>query len=337
MEAARNRRDRQAFVHPAGEPFMTLIDPGFYNSTSAMVRCLWQGGTVVLDHGFQTFADLLRTVRERGVRFLQMTPGHLFALVEALPDGPPALPDLRVLRISSAALPPRVLDLARRRLADCVHLTYGTNEAGTLAVATPDVLADEAASVGRTLDGIQFEIVDGEDRPVAPGRAGFVRVRGPGVMDAYLGDDAATARHCRGGWFHPGDVAVRGPGGLVFLKGRSDRTMNIGGVLTAAEEIEALVLAHPAVAEAAVVPIASERYQVMPAIAVVLRHPVALAELGAHLRASPRSFPFIVTVVAALPRTPIGKIDYPATARLISEAGKAQAAPSAGNSGRSRS
>ncbi len=338
MEVARNRRDRQCFRHRVGEPYMTLIETGFYNSTSAIVRCLGQGGTVVLDHDFASIAALLECVRARRVRFLQMTPSHLFAVVEALPDGQPALPDLRVLRVSSAALPPRILDLARRRLADRVHVTYGTNEAGTLAVATPDMLARDPAIVGRPLAGIEFEIVDAADHPVPAGHAGFVRVRGPGVMDGYLGDEAATRRHCRDGWFHPGDLAARDADGLVRLRGRADRTMNIGGVLTAAEEIEAVLATHPAVADAAVAAVASERFQVVPSIAVVLRRPVPVSDLVAHVRRSMHAFPLALTVVPALPRNPMGKIDYPAVARLLAERAAApQADASAGNSGRSRS
>lgn len=338
MEIARTHRDRQAFQHHPGERFLTLIEAGFYNSTSAMVRCLAQGGTVVLDHAFRSIGDLIDTTRRHGVRFLQMTPSHLFALVEVLPDGAPALPELRVLRISSAALPRRMHDLARRRLADCVHLTYGTNEAGTLAVAGPDLLAREPATVGQPLDGIAFEVVDGEDRPAAAGQPGFVRVRGPGVMPAYLDDPEATWQHCRNGWFYPGDIATRSAEGLVHLKGRSDRVLNIGGVLTGAEEIEALLASHPCVAEAAVVPLPSERFDVVPAIAVVLRGPVPLSELAAQVRASLRGFPVAIVPVPALPRNPMGKTDYPALTRMVAcLAAGDQAEASSGNSDRSRS
>ncbi len=317
MEIARNARDRQCFAHGPGEPYLTLIGPGFYNSTSAIVRCLAQGGTAILPQGLRTQDELLETVERNHVGFLQLTPSHLFKLVEALPDGRLRLPGLRVLRVSSAALPARILELTRRRLTPAVHLTYGTNEAGTLAVATPTLLARHPATAGRPLAGVEMELVGPDGRPVDAGQAGVVRVRGPGVMDAYRGDDAATRLHCRDGWFHPGDFAMRDREGLLFLKGRSDRLMNIGGVLTAAEEIEAVMLAHPAVAEAAVVPVSSERFQVIPAVVVVLREPVGMQVLADHARQTLRGYPIRLFQTPALPRNAIGKVDYPRVARVI--------------------
>ncbi|MGE0718791.1 MAG: class I adenylate-forming enzyme family protein [Alphaproteobacteria bacterium] len=316
MEIARNARDMQAFRHGDGEPWLTLIGPGFYNSTSAMIRCLAQGGTVVLDRSFRSVEGLIDTVERHDVGFLQLTPSHLFALVGALPEAGPRLPHLRVLRVSSAALPAATLAATRARLTDRVHLTYGTNEAGTIAVAGPEALAAEPAGVGRPLAGIDLELVGPDDRPVGPGETGMVRVRGPGVMAAYVGDPEATWRHCRDGWFLPGDLAVRAADGALRLKGRADRTMNIGGVLTAAEEIEAVMATHPAVVEAAVVPIPSERYQTVPMIVVVLRGQVDLEVLRDHVRGAFRGFPIALMRADALPRNAMGKIDYVRVAGL---------------------
>lgn len=169
MELARNRRDRQHFQHRPGEPYLTLIGPGFYNSTSSTIRCLGHGGTVVLGRPFRTLGEVLGTIERHRVAFLQLTPSHLHQIVHALPDGPPRLPGLRVLRVSSAALPARTLELTRRRLTPAVHLTYGTNEAGTLAVATPDLLARHPGTVGRWLADIE---IDWSGRTITRSRTG---------------------------------------------------------------------------------------------------------------------------------------------------------------------
>lgn len=317
IEIARMARDRQIFSHPPGEPFLTLIGPGFYNSASATLRCLAQGGAVVLAANRGTAGSLVAMVERHRIGFLQMTPSHLHALVEALPAGGLALPQLRVLRVSSAALPARILDLARSRLTRNVHLTYGTNEAGTLAVATPAMLARHPGTVGPPLQGIEVELRRADGGRAGPGEAGEIRVRGPGVIDRYLDDPEATRRHCREGWFHPGDRAIRDDQGWLFLRGRSDRVMNIGGVLTAAEEIEAVLLAHPDVAEAAAVPLPSERFQVIPGIAVVLRRPVPVPTLVEHASRSLRGHPVEIHVLSAVPRTAIGKVDYRGVAAAI--------------------
>jgi acyl-coenzyme A synthetase/AMP-(fatty) acid ligase len=298
-EGERIRAEKLApFVaHLPGERAANLSGLQFWLGLSRALRALSDGATIVaFPDGFMSGQAHAWLERER-IAYFSCTPNHLHDLLAATPASAKPLPVLRVLRCSSAALPESILQDARRRLTPNVYLNYATNEAGCVAVATPQLLAREPGTVGAVLPGIELQIVDAEGRPLPAGTVGQVRLRGPGVR---------TERP--DGWHYPGDNAFLDSEGLLFLKGRSDEVMNFDGMLVAPEEIEAALLRHPAVADAAAFALPSRRHQDSPVAAVVLCADVTMAELhdhcGAHL--GPRSPSFIVRV-SAVPRNAMGK------------------------------
>jgi acyl-CoA synthetase (AMP-forming)/AMP-acid ligase II len=136
-----------------------------------------------------------------------------------------------------------------------------------------------------------------------------VRVRGEGVIKAYLDNPEATARHMRGGWFHPGDLASFTARGALVLQGRTDDMMIFDGLNIYPAEIERALLQHPAVAEAAAFPVRSKVHQDRPAAAVVLRHPAPERDIKAWCRERIGSAaPHLVLILAGLPRNAGGKV-----------------------------
>jgi acyl-CoA synthetase (AMP-forming)/AMP-acid ligase II len=130
---------------------------------------------------------------------------------------------------------------------------YGTNETNTLAMATPDDQDRYPDSNGRLVAGIEAQVVDESGSFLRFGEIGQIRVRGRYFPCEYSGNPEATARHFRDGWFYPGDLATMNEEGYVFLKGRIDDVINNAGAKYFPAEVEAVLLAHPSVVDAAVI------------------------------------------------------------------------------------
>ena len=95
-------------------------------------------------------------------------------------------------------------------------------------------------------------MVDDAGKALPPGEVGLLRYRGPGVADGYYRDEEASREAFRDGWFYPGDLAARNERGYIFLRGRRKDMILRGGINIYPAEIEATLMLHPAVAEAAV-------------------------------------------------------------------------------------
>lgn len=104
----------------------------------------------------------------------------------------------------------------------------------------------------------EIAIFDPHGVPLSAGATGEVAVRGPSVIREYFRNPAATERAIRNGWFHTGDVGYLDGDGYLFLSGRESEFINRGGEKVAPEEIDAVLMAHPAVAEAVAFPIADD-------------------------------------------------------------------------------
>jgi crotonobetaine/carnitine-CoA ligase len=117
---------------------------------------------------------------------------------------------------------------------------------------------------GKAVPGIDVRVVDEADRDVSDGTPGEMLVRHSAetprraAFSGYLKNDQETARAWRGGWFHTGDTVWRGPDGMHHFVDRKKNIIRRAGENIAAAEIEALLLTHPDVAQAAVLAVKDE-------------------------------------------------------------------------------
>jgi O-succinylbenzoic acid--CoA ligase len=161
------------------------------------------------------------------------------------------------------------------------------------------------------LPGVAVRIVvEGED--AAAGEAGEIVVGGPTVMQGYLDDPAATALALRDGWLHTGDIGFLDDAGGLHVLDRRDDLIVSGGENVYPAEIEAVLVGHPAVAEAGVAGVADEDLG-SRVVAWIVANDAATVDsqaLAEHCRARlagfkrPREFRF----VSSLPRTVAGKL-----------------------------
>jgi len=234
---------------------------------------------------------------------------------EAHPGDAARLGRARLLVSGSAGLPVRENERLFRLFGQRVVERYGLTETLIVTAARHDG-PRTPGTVGPPLPGLDLRVLDEAGGRVAPGSEalGEVLVRGPSVFPGYLHRPDATAAAIDGeGWFHTGDIATLTAAGELRIVGRKATDLiKTAGYKVGAGEIEAALLEHPAVREAAVVGLPDEDLGERIAAFVVPREgtapsPQELAEHVAGLLA-PHKRPRLVRLVAALPRNAMGKV-----------------------------
>jgi fatty acid CoA ligase FadD36 len=224
----------------------------------------------------------------------------------------PALRPARLLVSGSAALPAPVHTALADRCGQAPLERYGMTET-LITLAVPVGGDRRAGTVGPPLPGVEARVVgDGGGVVPADGETvGVLQVRTPSLMDGYLGQPEATAAASTpDGWFVTGDAAVADPDGYVRVLGRlATDVIKTGGYRVGAGEVEAALLAHPGVAEAAVVG-EDDADLGQAVVAYVVADGVGETELISWVaeQLSVHKRPRRVVVVGSLPRTPLGKV-----------------------------
>jgi fatty-acyl-CoA synthase len=221
---------------------------------------------------------------------------------------------LRAVSTGSQIVPQPLVDALEARGVPVLQV-YGATETCPVAVYTR--LGGDRFRVGSTgLPGLLCEarVVDDSGGAVPAGVAGEVTVRGPNVLREYWGNTTATAEALHDGWYRTGDIGTRDADGYFIIHDRKKNVIVSGGENIYPAEIERVLGAHPAVAEAAVIGRPDPRWQEVPVAYVLLRDGFVVEEaalreflLGELARFKvPRAFLF----VDALPRTALGKVQH---------------------------
>ena len=161
---------------------------------------------------------------------------------------------------------------------------------------------------------------------LGPKQEGEICVRGPQVMKGYLNRPEATAAMIDAdGWLHTGDIGYADDDGCFFIVDRLKELIKYKGMQIAPAELEAVLLAHPRVADAAVIPIANEECGQVPKAFVVLRGDVTPEEIMGYVaeRVAPYKKLRGVEVIEQIPKSPSGKI----LRRVLIEREKARTNP----------
>jgi O-succinylbenzoic acid--CoA ligase len=205
--------------------------------------------------------------------------------------------------------------------------TYGLTEAASQVATRPPQVpvgpGEDPAAGLRPLPGVELRIVDEGRRVLGPGAVGEIEVRGPIVMAGYLDDPAASARALRDGWLSTGDLGwLDSAGGLRVLDRRADLIIS-GGENVYPAEVEAVLTAHPQVAEAGVVGLDDPVFGQRPYAFVVWR---GEAELEVEIllrwcrdRLAAFKRPVGIQAIESLPRTASGKLIRRSLAALAAE------------------
>ncbi|TMG72623.1 MAG: long-chain fatty acid--CoA ligase, partial [Betaproteobacteria bacterium] len=183
---------------------------------------------------------------------------------------------------------------------------------GKHAALSPEERFAIECKQGRAIYGVEMKIVDGEGRELPrDGKAfGDLLVRGPWVLREYFKDEGGSS--LRGGWFSTGDVATIDADGYMQITDRSKDVINSGGEWISSIELENIAVAHPAVAEAAVIGVRHPKWGERPLVIAVRKPGASLTreELLRHYEGKVAKWcmPDDVTFVEQLPHTATGKL-----------------------------
>jgi acyl-CoA synthetase (AMP-forming)/AMP-acid ligase II len=289
--------------------FMSATPLYFGGGRTFAMSVLFSGGTVVMNPPPYQPLELIAAVEQSRTTSLFLVPTSLRRLLEQSDADLAPLQRLDLLISSGAPLTPSERCDIKKRLCGNFFEYYASTEGGGISLLSPEDHALHPDSVGRPIFSVDVEVVDDADQPLPARQVGALRYRGPGVAEGYYRDAEASREAFRDGWFYPGDLAALNEQGYIFLRGRRKDVILRGGVNIYPAEIEATLMVHPAVAEAAVCAIPSAEFGEEIAAFVQLRDAVDAADLDAWCaeRLAPYKRPKIVTVVDALPRNSAGK------------------------------
>jgi acyl-CoA synthetase (AMP-forming)/AMP-acid ligase II len=293
---------------------MIAVLPFFhiYGLVVLMAAALARGSTLVTMPRFD-LEEFLRLLQEHRITRAYLAPPIVLALAKHPMVDKFDLSSLRSILSGAAPLDAGLEGACAERL-DCeVMQGWGLTE--TSPVVTTNINAPHGprpGSVGVPLPNTELRVVDpatGAD--VGRGDTGELLVRGPQVMKGYLNAAGATADMLDGdGWLHTGDLGRIDEDGYVFIVDRVKELIKYKGLQVAPAELEAVLLAHPAVADAAVVRSPDEEAGEVPKAFVVAREPVDAEELLAFVaeRVAPYKKVRRVEFVDEIPKALSGKV-----------------------------
>jgi len=298
-----------AHFHGPADRVLAVVDMNMSYGLNTCERTLFGGGAVVMPPLPMSERQFLDYIDRYAITHVALTPNYLDALLPHLPTDACRSPSLTDVSVVGMMIPETLRAAIRRRFSHTLSIKYGSNEAQYLTAADASAQEKYPETVGRALPGVELEIVDDDDRPVAAGEPGHIRARTPWMPTGYVNAPEQENRTFRNGWIYLGDIGVLNDEGMLFIKGRADDMMNYDGIKIMPADIEAALLAHPAVADAVAFPVASSRHQHLPAAAVVLRHPATGEELMVHCRQRLGTrAPLAISIETSYPRNAMGKV-----------------------------
>jgi acyl-CoA synthetase (AMP-forming)/AMP-acid ligase II len=284
-----------------------------YGFTVILNSALLAGATVVTLPRFD-LRGFLSTIETHRVTRGHFAPPIVLALATAPEVDEFDLSSLRRAVCGAAPLDEEVTARAERRIGCLVRQGYGMTEVSPGSHLVPDdrFATAPAGCVGWLMANTEARVVDpatGID--VAPGTAGEIWLRGPQVMQGYLGHPEATAASLVDGeWLRTGDLGRADDEGRFWIVDRVKELIKYKGYQVAPAELEAVLLAHPDVVDAAVVGVAHPTAGEAPKAFVVTSRQVDADALMDWVggRVAPYKRVRDVAFVAAIPRSPSGKI-----------------------------
>jgi acyl-CoA synthetase (AMP-forming)/AMP-acid ligase II len=288
-----------------------------YGMTVIMNMALYVGATVVTMPRFD-LEQCLAAIEKYQVTYANVVPPIVLALAKHPLVDKYRLGSLRYVCSGAAPLKESVAEAASARIGCMVVQGYGLTETSPVTHAAR-VLAKrvDSGSIGPPIPNTEVKVVDvTTGAELAANQEGEICIRGPQVMRGYLNRPEATREMIDSdGWLHTGDIGYADDHGFFFIVDRLKELIKYKGLQIAPAELEAVLLGHPSVADAAVIPIEDEHSGQVPKAFVVLKDE-ASAEPDIHDtllryvadRVAPYKKVRVVEVTKQIPKSPSGKI-----------------------------
>ena len=296
------------------EDVLIAVLPFFhsYGQTVLMNLGLRGGSTIVTMPRFELEQFLTLIERHRVTRAYVVPPIAL-ALAKHPAVDEADLSSLELIMSGAAPLGVELAEQVAERVGCPVMQGYGLTETSPVThMVPPEHSAGRGGTIGLPLGDTECRLVDPESgQDVPAGNRGELWIRGPQVMKGYLGNPEATAATIdEQGWLHTGDVAVVDEDGYFAIVDRLKELIKYKGFQVPPAELEALLLTHPLIADAAVIGVPDEEAGELPKAFVVAADEVSddqILEFVAE-KVSPQKRVRLIERIEEIPKSPSGKI-----------------------------
>ncbi|HEY7218109.1 MAG TPA: AMP-binding protein [Candidatus Binatia bacterium] len=292
---------------------------------------LLHGGRFVLSNSTRS-EDIFALIARHRVTHMAVVPALLIRLINDPSIGKFDLSSLRVIQSGGQRLQPEVQRRTRELIPSVtVQENFGMAEGMLMFVRFDDPEDVRMETVGRPLSpDDEVRLVDDDDNEVAPREVGELLARGPYTLRGYFGVPEYNARaFTSDGFYRSGDLMRLHPSGNYVVEGRKKDLINRGGEKISAEEIENLILTHPAVQNVACVPMPDPILGERMCAYVILRREkmLALQDLIAFLmeqEIAKHKFPERLEIVDEFPLSPFGKVSKKDLTERVTQALKSE-------------
>ncbi len=285
-----------------------------YGFGNAMLFPLWLGATSILSEKLPTPEMTFEVIEQFRPTVYFGVPTLYARQLAVIKTEKPDLSSIRIAISAGEPLPPSLYEGWLEQTGTPILDGIGSTEVHHIFISnTP---SDHAAgSAGRVVPGFEVMLAGDDGAPVKEGEVGVLKCRGDSVVRYYWKNPEKTAKSIHTGWLNTGDMMFQDEDGRYIYCGRSDDMMKVGGIWCSPAEIEARLIEHPSVLEAAVVAREDGDGMIKPEAHVILADQSqtenGLAEtLAEHCKAglAHYKYPRWVHIVDALPKTATGKI-----------------------------
>ncbi|MGI8838114.1 MAG: AMP-binding protein [Pyrinomonadaceae bacterium] len=309
-----NMRQMEGLAYFSKSDTLICVLPLFhiYGLVVVLNMGLYEGATIVTMRRFD-LELFLQAVQKYNVTLAHLVPPIVLALSKSPIVANYKLTTLRTLFSGAAPLDASLTRACMTRLGCDLRQGYGMTETSPVTHSSPaDKGQVKFGSVGPPAPNTECKIVDlatGEE--LGPNQEGEVCVRGPQIMKGYLNQPEATAQTIDpDSWLHTGDVGYADEDGHFFIVDRAKELIKYKGFQVPPAELEAILLTHSCVADAAVIPYPDDEAGEVPKAVVVLKAestPQAIMDFVAE-RVAPHKRIRVLEFIDKIPKSPSGKI-----------------------------
>jgi acyl-coenzyme A synthetase/AMP-(fatty) acid ligase len=294
-------------------------------SFQPLIYMLHRGGTVILPKT-QTL-DVLWDLLKNYAPELVVTSGQKAIDIARFVVKHPGLSDVfasrpvKVLEIRGSSVPSPIMKTLVSKVCESLRVNYGSTEAGGIASLSVSSEPVSQRYLGSLYPWVVAQVVSEDGAVLSHGEVGFLRFKTPTMcLPEYIADTESSTNVFKNGWFYPRDLGSIDDKGQLYLSGRIDNRLNLGGVKINPEEVESILNMHPLVSESALF---LSYFNNKPLLvgALVCSDTVSVSDVleFCEKKLSKRQIPQRIIFVHELPKSFSGKIDRKALNRLFIE------------------
>lgn len=304
MREMRGETDDDAVISP--------WPPGHVAGALSMYRFLCQGTPLVLMDQWDA-ALAAELIARHKVTSSSGTPFHLSGMMAAADAHGHDLTSLRQYLVGAAPVPPSLIERCQQQGLAVYHC-YGSSEHPTVTSGVvDDPLDKQLHTEGRAIPGSEMRFVDDDGNDVPAGHDGEICTRGPELFMGYFDSALNEGAFLPGGWYRTGDIGRTDAEGYLLITDRKKDIIIRGGENISSKEVEAVLLTHPAIVDAAAVAAPDDRMGEVVRACVVLVPGASLMldELRDHFFAAgiaKQKTPERLSILSELPRNASGKV-----------------------------